>query len=148
MARRAGASDEETAMNKMIGWTLAAAAAFGASAIAAAPAQAQYYGQRHGYGYDRGFERHAVNVCRYQAQRRYARRGGARVDIRDVRFVRNGRIRVLGAIETRTSRWDRRYDRRYDGRYDRRWNRGRIAFSCDVNRRGRVSRFRTHNYRW
>jgi hypothetical protein len=129
-------------MKKIIGWTLAAVAAFGASAIAAAPAQAQYYGQR--YGYDRGFERHAANLCRYQAQRRYARRGGARVDVRDVRFVGRNRLRVLGAIELRGNRWDRRYDRRHD----RRFNRGRIAFSCDVNARGRVSRFRTHNYRW
>jgi hypothetical protein len=133
-------------MSRIIGWTLAAAAAFGASAIAAAPAQAQYYGQRpgYGYGYDRGFERHAVDICRHQAQRRYARRGGARVDVRDVRSLRNGRIRVLGAVELRGNRWDGRGDRRDD----RRLNRGRIAFSCDVDRRGRLSRFRTHNYRW
>lgn len=144
MSPCAGASDEEETMKKIIGWTLAAAAAFGAGAIAAAPAQAQYYGQRYGYGNDRGFERHAVNICRSEAQRRYARRGGARVDVRDVRFVSRSRLRVLGAIELRGNRWDRRYDRRYDRRFDR----GRIAFSCDVNARGRVSRFRTHNYRW
>jgi len=125
-------------MKKIIGWTLAAAAAFGATAIAAAPAQAQHYGQR--YGYDRGFERHAVNICRRDARRRYARRGGARVDVRDVRFAGRNRVRVLGAIELRHNRRDRRSDRR--------WRGGRIAFSCDVNARGRVSRFRTHNYRW
>ena len=128
----------------IIGWSLAAAA-FGATALAAAPAQAQYYGQHRGYGYDRGFERHAARICTREAHRRYARRGDARVDVRDVRFVRNNRIRVLGAIELRHNRWDRRYGR--TDRYDRRWG-GRIAFSCDVNRRGRVSRFRTHNYRW
>lgn len=129
-------------MKRIIGFT-AAAGALAAAALAATPAQAQFRGDR--YGYDRGFERHAVALCRAEAQRRHAR-GGARVDIRNVNYGRGDRIRVLGAVEPRFGRFDRRWDGRADRR-DRRFD-GRIAFSCEVNSRGRISRFRTHNYAW
>jgi hypothetical protein len=127
-----------------VGQVVAGVAAVGA-AVAAATHQGRYYGdpyygQRgYGYGYrDRGFERHAVNACVYEAQRRYSRYGAVNARVRDVQYLRNGRIRVLGAIDQgRFDRWSR---------YGRFQNR---AFTCEVRPRdGRVASFRTHNYRW
>ena len=99
-----------------------------------------YYDPRYGHRYGRGLERYAVDACTFEAQRRYGRYGPVRVDVRSVGYLRNGRIRVFGEVDVRGGRWDRRWDRR--------WRDRRIPFSCDVNRNGRVSRFRTHNYRW
>jgi hypothetical protein len=117
------------------------AAAVGAVAVASAVASQGRWGHdpRVGWGHDRGFERHAVQTCSWEADRRLSNRWGrARVDVRDVQWLRNGRIRVLGAAEIggRHDRWDRRYA------VDRR------AFTCEVDRNGRVRSFRTHNYRW
>ena len=155
---------------KALGKPMALAAAAAAMALSAAPAQAQpypydprykdrdvvdkvvdgiarvagavaaitqggYYDPRYGHRYGRGLERYAVDACTFEAQRRYGRYGPVRVDVRSVDYLRNGRIRVFGEVDVR------------DGRWDRRWRDRRIPFSCDVNRNGRVSRFRTRNYR-
>lgn len=100
------------------------------------------YGNSNGYGNNRGLEAHAVNACTYEAQRRYARYGGARIDIRDVQYTRNDRLRVVGSVDVNSGR----YGGGYGGYND--YNRGRTAFSCDVRGNGRVSSFRTHNYNW
>lgn len=99
------------------------------------------YGNAYGNGYgNRGFESHAVNACSYEAQRRF---GGGRIEVRDVQFVRGDRMRVMGAVDAGGSYGGyNRYDRYDRSRY------GRRAFSCDVSGRGRVTRFRTHNYDW
>lgn len=115
------------------------AAVAGVAAIASAATQRGGYGYGYdpryggGYGHDRGLERHAVNACTYEAQRRFQRRGQVRVDVRQVQPTRNG-VRVLAAADIR----------------DYRWGGGqRQAFSCEVRARdGRVSRFQNHNYRW
>ena len=106
----------------------------------AAVTQGGYYDPRYGHRYGRGFERYAVDACTFEAQRRYGRYGPARVDVHNVQYLRNGRIRVFGTVDARDGRWSRRWDRR--------WGDRRVAFRCDVNRNGRVSRFRTDNYRW
>jgi hypothetical protein len=129
------------------------AAVAGVAAAVSAAAQGRYYDprygyDRYGYGYGRGFERHAIDACRYEADRRYARRGATRFDVRDVQQFRD-RIRILGSVEIRDNR---RYDPRWGRGYDPRWDRGgwgqRVAVSCEVRGDGRVTRFRTHNYNW
>lgn len=131
---------EEYRTRQTVNEVIGAVGAVGAAVAAAT--QGRYYdpyyrGQpyRYGYGYNRGFTQHAINACSWEAQRRYARYGRPRVDVRDVQWLRSDRMRVLGAVETWNNRgWNRGYDRR--------------AFSCDVRADGRVTRFRTHNYRW
>lgn len=106
----------------------------------AAVAHGGYYDPRVGNRFGRGFERHAVDACRFEAHRRYGRYGPADVDVHDIQYRHNGRIRVSGSVEVR--------DRRSNRRWDHRWGVRRVPFTCDVNRNGRVNRFRTHNYRW
>jgi hypothetical protein len=124
------------------------AAVAGIAAIASAVSSQGRYGYdpryghdpRYGFGRDRGFERHAIQACNYEADRRYARRGAVRFDVRDVQRFRD-RVRVLGAVEIR--------DHRYDPRWGSRGGYGqRVAVTCEVRTNGRIASFRTHNYNW
>ena len=109
------------------------------------PGYGSSYGYGNSYGNGRGLESHAVNACAYEAERRYGRYGGARVEVRDVNYSRNGRLRVLGAVDRGGIGGYGDYGRY--GSYGRN-DRGRIAFTCEVGRGGRVSRFSSHNYSW
>ena len=117
------------------------------------------YGNRSGYGYDRGGERYAADACAYEAQRRYARRyGRVGVDIRSVDWYRSDRLRVHGTLDV--GGYDRYgyggYDRYGYGRYDRydRYGRSsgygrydsRLSFTCAVRPDGRVISFNTRRY--
>jgi hypothetical protein len=98
------------------------------------------YDPRWGGGWDRGFERHAIQACSFEADRRYHRHGQTRFDVRDVQRLRD-RVRVLGAVEIRDHRFDPRWGAR--GFAPR-----RVAVTCEVRTNGRIASFRTHNYNW
>ena len=97
-----------------------------------------------GYGYNRGYEDRAVQACGYEAQRRFARSGGAQVQVHNVEQYRRGRLRVHGTAEIGNEYRGGygRYDRGYGNNYVQ-----QVAFTCTARLDGRVSNFQIQRQR-
>jgi hypothetical protein len=96
-----------------------------------------------GYGHNRGYEDRAVQACGYEADRRYARYGGARIQVQHVEQYRRDRLRVHGTAEVGNDYRGGygRYDRSYGNSYAQ-----RVSFTCTARLDGRVSDFRVQRY--
>jgi hypothetical protein len=89
------------------------------------------YGYQYGNAYGGGFERHAVNACNYEAERRYYRQGRPDLRVQNVQWVQRDRAMVTGTVEVRDGRYGYGY-----GNYGR-----VLSFECEVRSDGRVVDF-------